>query len=185
MSRNLGANVQTAIAASQLVQCYLVFLDFDSDPVYATSAPFDITYDSNTYLGVGNLGSIDLPEEKADLSAHQVQVALSGVASSNISRALAGNYQGRAAKIWRAYLDSSHAVIDDPVLEFDGTIDTMNITYGAQAVVAVRLTSELAKWERANILRYSNADQQQLYAGDEGFEFAEQMVDKELVWGQG
>ena len=109
-------------------------------------------------------------------------MSLSGIPASHISAAFE-NAQRRAGKVWVGFLDSSYALVSDPVLVFSGLVDNSSITLGETATVTIFLESRLITWERVKIQRYTNESQQQLFAGDKFLEFVNQMVEKELIWG--
>lgn len=184
MSRTLTTAVATATEAEVCSFVIFVELDFASGFVRACNANVSLDWNSYTWSGVGNLGSIQTIEEVADLEAKGVSLQLSGIPSAMISRALGEHYQGRSCKIWVAPLDpTNHTAIPDPVLVFSGRMDTMQIELGEQARISVTAESRLADWDRPRIRRFNNADQKTEYVTDSGFEFVEQMVEKEIRWG--
>jgi len=184
MSRTLTSAANTAAQAEVVRPVSLVELFFASGYVRASSAPMDIVAFSNTFLGVGNLGSISSSGEGADLQARGISLQLSGIPSALVSTALDEDYQGRSCKVWMGLLDANHVLIADPVLMFDGRMDTMDIKMGETAIINVTAESRLADWDRPRIRRYTNEDQQTQFPADKGFEFVPQMVDKQLIWGR-
>lgn len=191
MSRTLTAAVQAAIAAENVPFLILVQLDFGSGYVRVTNCPYAVTWNGYTWLGLGALGSIEAVKESAGLEAAAVALKLAGVPldgdgdSELIAIALGEHYQGREAKIWAAPLDADHRILSDPVLIFNGRMDTMPIEVsGGTAAIALNVESRLADWDRPRVRRYNDADQQAEYAGDLGLQFVEQMVEKAILWGR-
>lgn len=182
MTRDIDATSKAAAGSEVARVIALVLLDFASSAVRATSAPFDIAWGGDTYLGVGNFGKIAPVEEKAEQQAYSLQFQLSGIPTSLVSTALQEYYQGRDAKLWIGFLDADHNVIGTPVLVFWGLMDTMDLTFGKSAEIVVTAHSRLVRWEDAPNKRYNNATQQARYPGDKGLEFMEQMTEKELKW---
>jgi hypothetical protein len=182
MPRSITAAAQTAAEAEVVRIIALASFDFGTGFVRATSAPHDVVYDSNTYLGLGNFGKVTPVEEGAEQRAYSLAFELSGIPSSLVSTALNEDYQGRAAKLWFGMMDSTYALIADPVLMFDGLMDTMDMLAGNEAKIVIVAQSRLARWEQAAAIRYNDAAQQAAYVGDLGLEFAEQMVSKEIIW---
>jgi len=183
MARDLTTAVTTASTASTLKTVTMVNLQFDSTPIYVHTGVGTITYDGNDYLGVGGLGKVTPIKESSDLEVTRVILELSGIDASNISVALNQQYQGRVATIYQAFLDSDYTLIADPVVVFKGTMDNQIINLGNTAKVEVAVISLLEDWQKARIRRYNNEDQQNLYPGDKGLEFVEQVVEKEIFWG--
>lgn len=188
MPRPLTAAFKTAAEAEHVRVMALVSFDFGTGFVRATSAPYDVTYDlestggAETYLGLGQFGKISPVEEAGEIKPYQMQFELSGVAATLVSTALNEDYQGRSAKLWFALMDEEYAIIADPQLMFDGLMDTMDIRAGAEGVIVIIAQSRLARWEIPISHRWNDAAQQARFPGDLGFEFAEQMVEKVLVW---
>lgn len=190
MTRSITAGVQTAFDSSNVPMIQLVELNFGTGYLRACNAPYAFTWNGNTYLGLGVLGAIEAIKESANLEANGVGLKLSGVPldgdgdSEVIALALADVYQGRSCVIRAAPLDSEYRIIDTPVIVFSGRMDTMEIDLGATAVVTLTAESRLADMDRARVRHFNDADQQAEYPGDVGLQFAEQMVNKQIVWGR-
>lgn len=183
MSRSLTTAADNAINAETCSFCVFVELDFQSGFVRLCNANITLSWNSLSWVGVGDLGSIQAISEAPDLEAKGVALALSGIPSGLVSTALGEHYQGRSLKIWFAPLDANDQPIADPVLVFSGRMDNMQIEIGETASIMVSAESRLADWDRARVRRFNHADQLTEYPGDMGFEFVEQMVEKEIVWG--
>ena len=183
MSRTLTGTVESALGAGNVPFVMLCELDFSSGFVRLNSAGTDLAWNSYTWLGIGRLGSVEAIQEGDDLEARGVALTLSGIPSALLTPALTENYQGRSAKLWLAPLDSGHAVLADPVLVFSGRMDNMIVSLGETGTITLNCESRLADWSRPRVRRYNDADQQAEYAGDKGFAFVEQMVDRQIVWG--
>ena len=173
-----------AAAASERVVRPLLFaeLDFASETLRLTTAPYDIGWGGNSWQGIGHFGGVEAVEEGVELQAYRLRLRLNGIPTALISIALGEAYQGRAATLYLGFLNEGHQLIDTPDRLFAGRMDAMTITAGETGSIALDVESRLADWERARIRRYNNADQQQRYPNDEGLEFAEQMAVKEIVW---
>lgn len=183
MSRTLSAGVDTAVAAANVTDCYLMSMAFDSGTVYVTNQTFSVEYDGHTWLGAGAVGSIEPVKESADQQAHELVARLSGIPSDMIATFLGEHYQGRDLSLYGAFMDADHKIIPTPILLFRGRMDNAPITLGASAMIELKAQSRLADWNRARVRRYNDADQQAVHPGDEFFKYQEQMVSVELLWG--
>lgn len=183
MSRSLTGTVQSALAAANVPAVVLCELDFSSGFVRLNSGGTALTWNSYTWEGIGKLGRVEVVREGESLEARGVELTLSGIPSAYVTTALTESYQGRSAQLWLAVLSADYAVLADPVPIFAGRMDNMSIAMGETANITVRCESRLADWDRPRLRRYNDADQQAEYAGDLGFAFVEQMVDKQIVWG--
>jgi hypothetical protein len=189
LSRDLTAAVQTAVDNANVPMVAFVELDFGSGFLRVTNAPYTMTWNGHSWLGLGTLGGIDAVDEGTGFEARGVALKLSGVPvsgegdSENISIALGEHYQGRDCRIWVALLDDQFSIVPDPKLIFLGRMDNMEIAIGETATIVLHAESRLADLERPRVRRYNDADQQHSFPGDLGLQFAEQMVEKAITWG--
>jgi hypothetical protein len=183
MSRSITAAVQTAINAETCTFCVFVELDFISGFVRLCNANITLSWDSKSWIGIGDLGTINAISEAPDLEAKGITLTLSGIPNTAITTSLTEYYQGRSCKVWISPLDSNQQVIANPVLVFHGRMDNMQIELGENAIITVSAESRLADWDRPRVRRFNHQDQITEYAGDLGFEYVEQMVEKEIIWG--
>lgn len=183
MSRSLTEDTAAALASGHVPMVVFVLMDFPSGILRVNNSGITLTWDSQSWLGVGRLGSIEAVREGATLEALGLAFTISGVPAEHIAVALGSQYQGRACKLWAAPLTTDHAVITDPVLVFHGRLDTMDIELGETATITVSAESRLADWDRPRVRRYNTEDQSIDYPADKGFEFVPQMVERELLWG--
>jgi hypothetical protein len=184
MTRDVTATNKNALAATNVIPVIFARLDFASGLVLFNTAPFPLTFNSETYIGAGNLGSISVARETNAIEATSITLALSGLTPSLVATALTENYHGRDARIYLGFLNDSNALVDTPLLLFRGRMDTMPVKIGKDNVISMQVESRLSDLFRPRIRRYNNQDQKSRYLDDDGFQYAEQMVDKELVWQQ-
>lgn len=183
MSRDLTPAAEAALDAGHVRALVFVEMDFPSDFLRVNNSGITVEWNGYSWLGVGQLGSIDVISEGIDLAARGLSFRITGVPQANVSVALGQHYQGRACKVWYAPLDENHAPLSDPALIFHGRMDVMDVELGETATITVTAESRLADWDRPRIRRFNHEDQQIDYPGDKGFEFVPQMAEKELRWG--
>ena len=210
MSRNLDANITSAITSTDIEPFFAFKLAFDSTTLFLYTGIGDLTIGSDTYTGVGSLLSFTNVEESADIGAKSVSISLSGIPSSNLSLALNTPYQGREVTILFGIRDANRVFLanedGDLVLTennklidvtpsttnpdatstlFVGYIDQMDITEGTEtSTITVKLESKLLELERTRVLRYTSPIQKSLFAGDKGFDFVDQLQDQTFHWGR-
>jgi hypothetical protein len=93
--------------------------------------------------------------------------------------------QGQRAQLWLGFLDENFALITDPVLIFDGRMDTLEITDGGPtAVISLAVENRLRDLERPRLRRYTDADQQSRYPGDRGLEYVPSVQNLDIPWGR-
>lgn len=185
MARDIAAGMVTEITAAQVRLGVFAYLDFPSGAVRVWDGVSSIAWNSQTWTGVGTLGSISWPRETTLVRAEGCVLSLSGVASAMISAVLADKVRGRAAQVWLNTL--SGGSVSNSLNIFTGRMDHTTIAEQAggdddTCVVNVHCESHLIDLGRASEWRYSHEHQQQLFPGDDGFEFAATIQDQELNW---
>jgi len=184
MSRDISTINLAEVNASHLYEIILVKLEFDT-PAYIHSGIGTITYDSNDYVGVGDFGSIGDAKELEDASPHSLTLTLSAIDASLAAEALdSGNY-GDVVTIYIGYRQDDGTLVDDPWVLWRGTYENASITHGENSSISVTVRHDLAILEEKDGSRFTDEDQQQNFAGDEGFEFVYAMGNMKLVWGKG
>lgn len=130
MTRVSGANA-TASGLPHAPYMVAVDLGFDSGHVRVCSGfrayTFTDLFGSNTYSGLGELGSIDQVKESAQLIPERVALQLSGVDNSLITTALAENYKGRSCTLYVGYLTEAGDLVATPYPLWEGRMDVMTI----------------------------------------------------------
>jgi len=186
MDRGSTSAFLAEIVKAENQPIHLVSIAFDSGTLYMTDAYKSVTYDGNEYLGVGKfLGFSDI-EETADLAVASLNLALSGIDRTYISYYLTEDYIDREVQIHLAFLDSSQALVIDPVLIFEGRMNAPTINENpesGESTLTVNISNAFVDFERRSG-RHTNHEEQQIhFAGDKGFEFASQIV-SDIKWGR-
>lgn len=186
MVRDLTAGMITEIDAKELRPLFLVKAEFTSGDVNFWTGHGEITYNSETYTGAGNLLDVSNLAETQELIANGVDVTLTGLPSSLVALALSEPYQGRPLTIWFGCLDGAGTLIADPYMIFKGLMDVMVIEDDAQtAKITVAAESSLIALRDSKERRYTDEDQKSEYPEDEGFAFVALSQDVTLSWGAG
>jgi len=190
MSRDLHASTATELQTDAIAAFMMVKMELGNDgdgnsqDIFLNSTSQTFTYSSDTYQGVGGLGTISAVEEGTDFANRPMSLELSGVDVTLVSTALNINYQNKPVTIMLGVLDDEDAFIGTPTIIFKGKIDTMSVEIGDNSKISVRCTSDLADWERPSDGRYTDEDQQARFAGDLGLQFTNQAAEKEIFFGR-
>ena len=185
MSRVLSNAMKEMAVAKVVRPIFLVHMVFDSSELNIWSGVGDLSFDSVTYTGLGDLLSISEIKETSDISATGISVSLSGVKTSLIAIAKDQDYQGRELTVRLGAFNESGSLIADPVIIFSGFMDTMTIAEaGAYSSITIAVENKLVAFERAKVRRYTAEDQKIEYPADKGFEFVTSIVQKEIFWGR-
>lgn len=183
MSRGLSASNLAEVQSAHLHLVVLVKLEFDT-PLFVHSGIGNIVFDGDTYLGVGDLGAVDSVEESESLGPSQIRLTLSGIDANLISEALdAGNY-GDVISVYEGYRQDDGTLVADPWLVGRGQYEHSTIVLGKQNAVSIVVHHDLARLAEKSGDRYTDADQQDKFAGDTGFSFVASMINLKLLWGE-
>lgn len=185
MSRTLSSGVQSAIVAAEVQPVILFEAEFASGWLRIWSGFGDLSWSSETWTGAGTLFSVSSVEETADTSAKGITVTLSGIPADMISLVLSDIRQGKSGKVYLGFLNSSGAIISDPVLAFEGRLDIPALQEEAEsATISISYESRLIDLQRTRESRYTNEDQQRAYPGDVAFEFVPNLQEIQINWGR-
>lgn len=180
MSRSLDAVISTGINAAELKAFWAVDLNFDSpNGLYFWSGLGDLTVDSHTYTGAGELLQISDIRESSDIAAYGATLTLSGIPSDLVALALAEPYQGRKALVKFGVIGASTKT----VTVFSGEMDQMTFDHGPETTtISLDVESRFVDLRRARIRRYSHGDQQSRFGSDMFFEFTNRIQNESLEW---
>ena len=177
LSPHAAASATSPVAAPVV----LVELDFASGPFRAWTGLGQLNWAGKVFEGVGSIGAVGEVEETVELRAVRLTLALSPVPQEAVDIALAErSFRLRPALLWGALLDAEGAFIADPFPLWAGLMDTMEVTDGAEPRVALTCESRLVDLERAEVRRYTDADQQAEYPGDRFFEYVPALQEAEI-----
>jgi hypothetical protein len=180
--RTLNASTLSALQGDNLNLATLIQLDFDTT-IRLTDWARSISYGGNTYASSVHLIEYGEFSESSDLRINSVNLKLSAVEQTYVSLFLNSHYIDTRARIWRAVLNSSDAIIGDPILVYDGRISGYTITDNdSDSVIDVDIASHWKDFELINGRKTNNNVQQLHFAGDLGFEFAA-VTQKDIKWG--
>jgi hypothetical protein len=174
----------TEIQADALAPILIGEFDYEGDVLRAWTGIGDLAWAGYTWLGVGHILGISEITETTSLRAEGAQFTLSAVEQSQLATVLGYHYQGRPAKLWLGALDDAGQLVTDPVLIFQGRMDTLEIGDDAEsATLTQSVESELIDLRRARGRRYTDETQRAMYPGDRGLEFIAGLQDKAVRWG--
>ena len=183
MTRPINAATISALQSDAIRLCHLVQLDF-ATTVRLTDNYHEVTSDEGLFTPAGHLLDIGQPQETQELRVGSISITLSGVEQSYISFFLGQDYVNRRARIWKAVLSESGAIVGEPILTFDGQITGYSIQDKEDSsTIEMNCASHWADFERkAGRLTNTNS-QQYFFPLDTGFRFAANSM-KDIKWGR-
>jgi len=184
--RTMTADMVSEVTTAQLAPVLLTELQFDTaNPTRLWSGYGTLAYNSVSWIGVGDLGTLSPIDETTDLAARGITMQLSGVPTAFVSIALSTTYQGKPCSVLMGALSpTAGTLISSPVTVFSGRMDVMNITDdGQSAIITMTAENRLVDFRRTRELRYTDEEQQALFSGDLGLEFVTAIQEKTIYWG--
>lgn len=206
MSRDITDAVLSSLGDSVVYPFFAVELLFDGDQTLRMwTGDGTLVYKGDSWFGTGTMLGVDVVEETSELAAKGASLTLSGVPSEVISLALSEPYQGRIAKVYlgmfvqgeillesedyilledggKISLENQHTALTEI---FSGYMDTMDIEEGPSvSTIQLAIENKLIDLERPRTARYTSSYQKSKFSGDKGFDFIEDLQDKELFWGK-
>ena len=183
MSRGLTGAVETAVDAEHVPYLIFVELEWPSGTVRMCNAFNTYPWNGFDWLGLGNLGSINVIKEGAELQMYGIEMQLSGVNTALAAAALGEDYQGQAARVWFAPLNPATFVpLADPVGPFKFRMDSSGITRGKNPTITITAESPMADYDRPRVRRWTDEDQQAVWPGDTFFSRVPQMQELEILF---
>lgn len=189
--KSISVDQQAALEASFGMPVIFAEVDWAEGLERYVTAGADMAWNSYTWKGIGDVVQIEPIVESSAVESTAVRFTLSGVASSRISQALSTQSQGKRATLWLGVLNPNAnpiALIDTPVVEFEGLLDAPAIGEVPDddgvvtTTVSITAESRMASLLGAAVRRYTNEDQLKFAAGDTFFKFAAEMAERLIIF---
>tara|TARA_R100000742_G_C4260698_1_gene78500 strand:- start:168 stop:734 length:567 start_codon:yes stop_codon:yes gene_type:complete len=187
MARGLSSDVKTELATQNIKPVYLVTIGFPT-PINITNHSHDLTSSvsgsSVTYSASGHLLNINAISESSKPTKNTLRIVLSGVDQTYVSVVLGTSVIGDVVTIYRGFLNSSNALIDDPFLLYYGTIDEVQVADSTTtATVGMNVTSHWGQFEKVGGRTTADNSQRRFFSSDEGMEFSAITI-QDIEWGK-
>ena len=185
MSRGFPSDVLTALSSEHVALVTFAKLEFPSGTLYLHNSIGTYTWGGNDWLGTGDLGEISQLEEGAQISPYKITLSLSGLDATISGAALTEDYYLQPVTVYLGALNANDVLIADPTIVWEGAMDQMELSVGAADgdVIVLTAESELARFDKASNLKYTDAQLQSDSAGSLGFEFMADIEGAKIRWG--
>ena len=168
-----------------------------STPYYVTNAPFDITYNSNTYKSAGAALSLGAIETNIEFQIPKLSIQIGGIydiANGDmeppfIQTVQSLQYIDRPVTIYRAYYDQGTDITSGTFEVFKGYIDSAVINYQPSGTTSVTLetSSQCVRFSDINGRRTNTNSQRDKFSSghvgnsDTGLDNCKEVI-KEVIW---
>lgn len=109
------------------------------------NAAAPITVGGNTFSNLGALLNVGDVQRDIKATSDDMTIALTGIASANISLILSSDIKGSLVEVWRGFFDSNNQIITTPTTQFfkryQGIINSVSITEDFNAEMRTRIAT--------------------------------------------
>lgn len=161
------------------------------DPVYAFTGRGQIVFadangTSRTWVGAGEVGSIDTVGESTDGSATGIRVTLLRVPTEFRDDIADQATRGALFELYAGALNETYQTVEATALIWKGRLDKYTITDSGESI-SVELTAESRAIDqrRPAIKRFTDEYQQRKYPGDLFFQYVSRMTEVSILWAKG
>lgn len=180
-----------ALASSVRGAQWLVEMVFTSGTLRYTTHSVDIVAAGHTWLGYGNLVGVDIVRESEDGGAGDVVLSLSVVNAALIAASMGNveNYRNQPVRLYLQLIGSGYQPVGAPVRRWTGVMNKVRIrrdrgktgsSTGAIEMVCSKAGGSRVR--RGTGLRHTHAQHTARFAGDNGLEYIQTLIEKPAVW---
>ena len=182
----IDTNLTSRLGADHQALFFAVKAEFDTDTIRVWTGAEDLTINSETYLGAGQLLSFGTVEEGTDLKSTGLTVGLTGMDATILNLGLTEQYQNRPITFFLGYLSGETNNVAGTVTLFKGRMTAMVINDDPinGSTISVSAENRLVDLKRPSNLRYTKASQKYLDSADTGFNRVLSIQDMEIMWGR-
>jgi hypothetical protein len=139
---------------------FLVNVQFKNETLYTWNGLGPITWNGNTYTGVGDFGSVSSIPETSDVSAQNVTLTLGGIPATYLGEVIDNSQLFNTAQVWIACFDESMNLVPNPTLMYSGLTDVPNLSDDGEVfTVKLNLESVLVDMNRTVERYFTDTDQ--------------------------
>lgn len=157
--RSLTPDTIAQLTSSVIRPIFLVSLAFANETVYVWSGVGTLSWNGQSWLGIGDLGKISAISETTAVEAQGITLVLSGFDSNLLSESMTQITTGGAATVYFGFLSATGTVIDNPIIAYSGMMDQSQIKMGTTtSTITIDVENKLTQLNRSRGGRYTDAD---------------------------
>ena len=154
--QGLDSSIVNRLGADEQALFLAVKAEFDSGDVRVWTGTDDLSINSETYTGAGELLAISETQENIDLSSQGISISLTGMDSTVLNIALTENYQNRFVTIFLGYVMGGTNEVAGVVTIFKGRMTALTVADDPEgATIAIDAENRLIDLDRPSNLRYT------------------------------
>ena len=161
---------------------YAAEIDFPDGMSRSHTGIGEILIGGNTYLGVGNMGSVGAVSELGDAKPGRMAIELRGIPGEEMSSVLGAKCRGRAVTLYiLVWNDQGQLLFAEVAMK--GTIANYSVKAGSTNKVSITVADKFELFERPWAERWSDESHQAKEPGDAICRYVNQTADREVSWG--
>lgn len=184
MPRDIDSTTQTQTSTNDIRIGFLLEITFKSQTSYLSTLPYNLSWNGQTWLGLGSFGQIGEVTEGVDVEAYGTTVSLSGIDVTLLGESLSDIKLGAPALLYLMFFDGAGNILGTPTIVFGGQVDKPSIVGGPDTVtITLNLETEMINLQRSQMRRLTSADQKIDFPNDISFDWVPQLNFLALKWG--
>ncbi|WP_299145976.1 hypothetical protein [uncultured Tateyamaria sp.] len=170
LSRAIDAALAVTLASGFIKPVVFVHIDWPDNPVWVHSNTGEIEWNGQIWAGVGDLGSLTIPEEGEGIVPSEARLTIMGDAETALDESARQDVRGRVVSIWVGSTETPGGtdLVGEPLDAFSGTVDVPDyedLERGLTAAFAIDVATGPGARSGAQIV-HSDEDQQARFPGD-------------------
>lgn len=183
-TRTISAANEAEAAAGEVTPVIFANLDLTTGTVAAHTFVGSFTFGGDTYLGIGEFGSVEPIRETLAAKPVAVRLTLTGLDTGLLADMQLRAQYRRDVALYLGFVAGGE-LIDTPDLLWSGWIDSAGAAIDLeQGVVSVTCETVLADLRRGGTARATPEHQKLSYPSDTFFDFVAGLADKRVEWGE-
>ena len=191
MTREFPVALNNYLAGNSFVSVLLVKIQKpDNSYTLWTDAPYDIDFNSDTYLAQGDFLSVTEGQETSEIQIHSVSIQISALDVNNITTYATSNIINRTVEITRAFLDpvtqklQGDSAGDSGFLLFKGRVAAYAVNNNVNnADIVLQVSSQFINFQRTSGRRSNLTNFQREHPNDFGMEYSHETL-SDIDWGK-
>jgi hypothetical protein len=174
---------QSIISSNYVAVGLFVQMQFANSTEYIWTGLGPISWNGQTWTGVGDFGKLSTVTEDSNLTAQGITLSLAGVRSALLTEATTEIKQGLPCQVWIVLMSAAGVPVDS-IGCFNGLMDGADIDEGPESsTITISVESRLSDLQRAQNHRLTDSDQRQRFPSDDAFKWTAQLMDWNGAWG--
>ncbi len=191
MTREFPVALNNYLAGNSFVSVLLVKIQKpDNSYTLWTDAPYDIAFNSDTYLAQGDFLSVTEGQETSEIQIHSVSIQISALDVNNITTYATSDIINRTVEIRRAFLDpvtqklQGDSAGDSGFLLFKGRVAAYAVNNNVNnADIVLQVSSQFINFQRTSGRRSNMTNFHREHPDDFGMEYSHETL-SDIDWGK-